>query len=84
MGGETVAGIEASLFLDGFQLGQLIGMGGDEGLHVRRDVLQQRNGLILRLMAIAQQNRLQLIHLHMQTIRDQGQVSVKIAGLFWN
>jgi hypothetical protein len=61
VGGEAVAGIEAALLVEGFELGQLVAVGLDEGLLVGGDVLLQRDGLVLGRGGVAAQRGLDLL-----------------------
>ncbi len=47
MGGEAVAGVEAALFVEGFEFRELVAVGGDESLFVGGDVLLEGDGLVL-------------------------------------
>ena len=55
VGGEAVAGVEAALLVEGFELGELVFVGLDEGLLVRGDVLFEWDGLVLgRALEVAE------------------------------
>ena len=81
MGGEAVAGVEAALLVEGFELGELVAMGLDEGLLVGRDVLLERDGLVLGGDLIAAEGGLDLVDGDVEALGDEGQVGVEVFDL---
>ena len=81
VGGKAVAGIEPALLVDGFQLGQLVAVGLDEGLLVGGDVLLDGDGLVAGRGPVAAQGGAQLLQIEIQPAGDQRQVGVHVAVL---
>ncbi len=81
---EPVAGIQAALFVDGFQLRKLVAVGLDKCLLVGGDVLLDGDGLIAGRDAEVAQRGPQLFEIEVQTLRDHGQVGVHILVLLPN
>ncbi len=61
MGGEAVAGVEAALLVEGFELGELVAVGLDEGLLVGGDVLLEGDGLVFGRELVVAQGGLDLV-----------------------
>ena len=74
MGGEAVAGVEAALLVERLEFGQLVAVGGDEGLLVGRDVLLERDGLVLGGGLIVAEDGLNLLDGDVEAARDERQV----------
>ena len=74
-------GIEAALLVEGFELGELVAVGGDEGLLVGRDVLLERNGLVLGRDLEAAEGGLNLLDGDVQAAGDERQVGVEVFDL---
>jgi hypothetical protein len=79
--GETVGGVEAALFVEGFQLGEFVAVGGDEGLFVGSDVLLEGNGLIFGCDLVVAEDGVDLIDGEMETSGDEGQIGVEVFDL---
>ncbi len=82
VGGKAIAGIQPPLFVDGFQLRQLVAVGLDKLHLVRSDVLLERNRLILGRQRVMRQGALQLLRGHVQPTRNQGKVRTQVAARF--
>ena len=81
MSGESVAGIEATLLVEGFELGELVAVGGDKGLLVGGDVLLERDWFVLGGKLETAQCCLNLFGREMQALRDESYVGVEIFDL---
>ena len=81
MGGEAVARIEAALLVEGFELGEFVAVGVDEGLLVGGDVLLERDGLVLGRELEAAQRGLNLLDGDVQAGGDERQVGVEVFDL---
>ncbi len=81
MGGEAVAGVEAALLVEGFEFGELVAMGGDEGLLVRGDVLLERDGLVLGASLEAAKSGLDLVGWEVEAGGDQRSIGVDVFDL---
>ena len=81
VGGEAVAGIEAALLVEGFELGELVAVGGDEGLLVGCDVLLQRDGLVLGGDLVAAERGLDLIDGDVQALAIRGRSAFEVFDL---
>jgi hypothetical protein len=81
VGGEAVAGIEATLFVEGLELGELVAVGGDESLLVRGDVLLERDGLIFRGYLEAAEGGVDLLDGDVEASGDERQIGVKVFDL---
>src|SRR6202034_3876159 len=75
---EAVLRVQTALLVQRFQLRQLVPVRFDKGLLIGRDVLLQRQWLILRRVRKALQRRLDLLDRDMQTGGNQGQIGVEI------
>src|SRR6185437_216930 len=71
---ESVLGIQPTLLVNGLQLRHLVGVRRNKFLLVRRNVLLQRNRLVLGCKAILPQQRVNLIYRHVQPARNQRKV----------
>ncbi len=78
---KSVARIQPALFIDGFELRQLVAMRRDKRLLVRGHVLLDRDGLIAGLGAVVVQRRAQLIEVEIEALGDQRQIGVNILVL---
>ena len=78
MRGEAVTRIEAALLFHRLQLGQLGEVRFYEGLLVGRDVLLERDGLVLGRVLIVAQRGLDLIDGNMQARRNKREVRFQI------
>ena len=81
VGGEAVAGVEPALLFEGFELGQLVAMGFDEGLLVGGDVLLERDGLEPGCESEVAKGRFDLLDRHVEPFGDHGQVGGKVPDL---
>ena len=81
MGGEAVAGVEAALLVEGFELGELVAVGGDEGLLVRGDVLLEGDGLVLGGGLEAAEGGLDLVDGDVEALGDEGEIGVEVLDL---
>ena len=82
VGGESVARIEAALFLNGVELRQLVFVGLDEFFLVGRDVLAEGERLIFGREFVALEDRVDLVGGHVETAGDEGQVGGDVVALF--
>ena len=82
VGGEAVAGIEAALLVEGFEFGELVAMGGDEGLLVGSDVLLEGNGLVFGGDLVAADGGLNLLDGDVEAAGDEGKIGVEVLDLF--
>jgi hypothetical protein len=80
--GESVAGVEAALLVEGLEFRKLVAMGGDEGLFVGGDVLFEGNRLILGGDLEAAQRGLDLLDWDVEAAGDERQVGVEVLDLF--
>ncbi len=74
VGGESVARVEAALLVEGFELGELVAVGFDEGLLVGGDVLLERDGLVLGRGGEAAERGLDLVDGEVEAVGDEGEV----------
>ena len=81
VGGEAVAGVEAALLVEGFELGELVAVGGDEGLLVGGDVLLERDGLVLGRGLEAAEGGLDLLDGDVEALGDEREVGVEVLDL---
>jgi hypothetical protein len=81
VGGEAVAGVEAALFVEGLELGELVAVGGDEGLLVGGDVLLERDGLIFRGYLEAAEGGVDLLDGDVEASGDERQIGVEVFDL---
>ena len=79
--GKTVARIEPALFVDGFELGQLVAMRLDKGLLVGGHVLLDGDGLVAGLRAIVVQRGAQLVEVEIKALRNQRQIGIHVLAL---
>ncbi len=79
---EAVIRIQPPLLVKRFELRQIVAVRGDKRLLVRRDVLLQRNRLILRRRLVMPYGRLNLLDGHMQPARDERQVLLQMRLAF--
>jgi hypothetical protein len=80
--GKSIAGVEATLLVESLKFGELVPVGGDEGLLVRRDVLFQRNGLVLGGDLKATDGCLNLLNGDVEALGYKRQVGIEILNLF--
>jgi hypothetical protein len=81
VGGESVTGVEAALLVEGFELGELVAVGCDEGLFVGGDILLERNGLVFRSNLVAAKGGLDLFDRDVKALRDEGKIGVGVFDL---
>src|SRR5580698_8305062 len=81
MRGKTIFGIEPALLFDRFELRKLIAMRLDKFLLIRRDVLLQRQRLVLRRGAVFLENAVDLVDRHIQTTRNHRQIGHIVMAL---
>jgi hypothetical protein len=80
--GESVRGIETALLVEGFEFGEFVAVGGDEGLLVGGDVLLEGDGLVLGSVLVAADCGLDLLDGDVEALGDERQVGVEIFDLF--
>ena len=76
---ETFARVKAAMRHDGFQLGQLVAVGFDEGLFVLRDVVLQVNRLVLRHGGESVDAIADLFGIHVQAFCNKVGVGTQVA-----
>ena len=81
VGGEAVAGVEAALLVAGFELGEFVAVGGEEGLLVGGDVDFKGDGLVLRGGGEAADGRLDLLDGEVEAGGDEREVEVGVGDL---
>ncbi len=84
MRGEAVAGIEAALLVNGFEFGELVAVGLNEGLLVRRDLSLDGDGLIAGRGAVMAERGLKLLEIEVEAAGDDGQIGVDVVVLLAN
>jgi hypothetical protein len=82
VGGESIFGIEAALFLDGVELGKLVLGGFDELFFDGGDVLLKGERLVFGGEAKAFEDGVDLVGGHVETTGDEGQVRRDVVALF--
>jgi hypothetical protein len=82
VGGESVAGVETALLVEGFEFREFVAVSGNKGLFVGCDVLLEWNGLILGGNLESADGGLNLLDGDVEAPGDKRQVGVQVLDLF--